>query len=42
MPTMTDGIARLRAAAHLNRLEREMRALVEEWGEPVATPPTND
>jgi hypothetical protein len=42
MPTMTDGIARLRAAAHLNRLEREMRGLVDEWGEPVAAPPTND
>lgn len=42
MPTLTDGIARLRAAAHLNRLEREMRGLVEEWGEPVATPPSQD
>ena len=42
MPTLTDGITRLRAAAHLNRLEREMRGLVGEWGEPVSTPPSQD
>lgn len=35
MPTVTEGIVRLRAEAQLARLEREMRALSDEWGEEV-------
>lgn len=42
MPTLTNGVVRLRAAAHLNRIEREMRGLVEEWGEAVGTPESQD
>ena len=38
MPTLTEGIVRLRAEAQLARLEREMRAVAEEWGEEVGRP----
>jgi len=42
MPTLTNGVARLRAATHLNRIEREMRGLVEEWGDAVGAPGQGD
>lgn len=38
MPTMTETLAKLSAEQRLARLDREMRQLVEEWGEPVTAP----
>jgi hypothetical protein len=38
MPTLSAGFVRLRAEAQLARLEREMRAVVDEWGEEVSRP----
>lgn len=39
MPTMTETLAKLSAEQRLARLDREMRELVQEWGEPVMAPP---
>lgn len=39
MPALSEGIVRLRAEAQLARLERDMRALSDEWGEEVGNPP---
>ncbi len=39
MPTLTESLAKLSAQQHLARIDREMRQLVAEWGDPVAAPP---
>lgn len=39
MPTLSEVFVRLRADAQLAQLDREMQALVEEWGEEVGRPP---
>lgn len=35
MPSMTDGIVRFRAETRLGRLDKQMREMVEEWGEAI-------
>lgn len=35
MPSIAEGIMRFRAEARLGRLEKQMREMVEEWGEAV-------
>lgn len=35
MPAMTEGIVRFRAETRLGRLDKQMREMVEEWGEAI-------